>query len=346
MTPLAAATAATTTTTSFALALIRSTVLACAPQGFARGRTLVAPLGEPIVKALGPRLRAVERPFVTAFGPRLRMIERPLVTALGPRLRAVERPLVTALGPRLRAVERPLVTAFGPRLRAVVPTLGTPLIAPAAAGLVTALVATLTAGLVPARFAPTRFAPALVATRFTPALFAAGGPTSGRAGDGRSTAPFVAAAAIPVAALAPAAVPVAIAAFAARAAPATLLRLGDRRTAGAPHHAHAVGPRPDAEEAARALLEDRDHHFRAGETQGLQAVLHRRVQRLAFEYVAHVGHASPLSRASRPGGKADLECRPSRRKRTTMDGANPGPPAIRRRMLPSAAPAGAPGSHP
>ena len=74
---------------------------------------------------------------------------------------------------------------------------------------------------------------------------------------------------------------------------------------GAPHHPHPVGPRSDAEESARALFEDGDHHFGAGEAQSFQALRHRRIQRPAFENVTLVGHLSPQSCASRPGGKTD-----------------------------------------
>jgi len=86
---------------------------------------------------------------------------------------------------------------------------------------------------------------------------------------------------------------------------APLVGIREGGAAGAPHHPHPVGPRPDAEESARALFEDGDHHFGAGETQRFQALRHRRIQRPAFENVALVGHQSPQSCASRPGGKAN-----------------------------------------
>jgi len=96
-----------------------------------------------------------------------------------------------------------------------------------------------------------------------------------------------------------------IAAATPRSATAPVVGIRERRASGASHHSHPVGPRSDAEEPARPLFKDGDHHFGAGEAQCFQALRHRRVQRPAFENVALVGHLSPQSCASRPGGKTN-----------------------------------------
>lgn len=96
-----------------------------------------------------------------------------------------------------------------------------------------------------------------------------------------------------------------IAAATSRSPATPFVGIRERGASGAPHHPHPVRPRPDPEESARALFEDGDHHFGAGETQCFQALRHRRIQCLAFENVAHVGHRSPQSCASRPGGKTN-----------------------------------------
>ncbi len=97
----------------------------------------------------------------------------------------------------------------------------------------------------------------------------------------------------------------AIATATPRPTAAPVVGVGQRGAAGTPHHPHLVGPRPETEEAARTLFEDGDHHFGTGETQCFQALRHRRIQCLAFENVALVGHRSPQSCASRPGGKTN-----------------------------------------
>jgi hypothetical protein len=96
-----------------------------------------------------------------------------------------------------------------------------------------------------------------------------------------------------------------IAAATPRSAAAPFVRVREGGASGAPHHPHPVGPRSNAEEPARTLFENGDHHFGAGETQRFQALRHRRIQRPAFENVTLVGHRSPQSCASRPGGKAN-----------------------------------------
>jgi hypothetical protein len=89
--------------------------------------------------------------------------------------------------------------------------------------------------------------------------------------------------------------------------PCLRIRLGEGRTTGPTHHTHAIRPGADAEETTRSLLQNRDHHLGSREAQRFEPVLDGRVQCLAFEHIALVGHRSPLSCASRCGGKANHE---------------------------------------
>jgi len=206
------------------------------------------------------------------------------------RSRTLGTPLATGLGEVAGTLETALAT-IGGTLRTALVAVGGTLRTPLTRALVATLTASFRSATRRARGGRHRRAPPLVALSLVAPV-------------ARSIAPLPAA---PVARATRACPALAIAAVTPRSTPAPLVVVHEGRTAGAPHHPHPVGARPDAEEATRAFLKDGDHHFGAGEAQRTQPLLHRRVQRLAFENVAQVGHRSPLSYASRPGGKANPE---------------------------------------